>query len=51
MYPSLAKVTLNMDGDDPNAVDSMLYYLYTQQINLNMRIVHKLAVEDVPHLI
>jgi hypothetical protein len=50
MYSSPAKATLNVDEDDPNAVGSILYYLYTQQIYLNKRIVHK-PLEDVRHLI
>lgn len=40
-----------MDEDDPNAVDSMLYYLYTRHIHFNKRLMHKSVEEDVQHLI
>jgi hypothetical protein len=50
-YGMYSQATLNMDEDDPNVVDSMLYYLYTQQVDFNERLMHKSAEEDIQHLI
>jgi BTB/POZ domain len=42
---------INMDDDDPDAVDSMLHYLYTQKIDYSQRFVDKSIEKDIRHFV
>lgn len=44
-------LVIKMDDEDADVVDSMLYYIYTQQLDYGERFVHRSVERDVEHFL